>query len=305
MSDIEERHGFVTTDGVRLHYTERGEGPAVVMLHGFPDTRRSFELQVPALLQAGYRVITPDLRGYGESDRPPAGYDLDSLTNDICGLVEHLGAPLRIVGHDWGGGIAWHLASRHPRCVSRLVILNAPHPVIMARALQSNRRQIRRSWYFFFFQLPKIPERWLTKDRGRNIGRMFRVGSPAQHDAPTSIVDEARRALTEPGAIGPPVEYYRASVRGGLLPTRRREFEAQYAGKTVDCPVTIIWGTHDTCLGTELLDGTERYAPGVTIHRIDDAGHFVHQERASAVNPLLLDALADQPMDDAPSAHRV
>lgn len=290
-SSVESR--YVSTNGIRLHYEVHGAPDlargTVVLLHGFPDTRRSFDCQIPALVEAGYRCVVPDLRGYGKSDRPRRGYDLDTLGRDVTGLVERLGAPVRLVGHDWGGAITWNVLSTRPELVTRAVIVNAPHPVVMSKALLSNRRQIRRSWYFFFFQLPRVPERWLTKNGGRNIGRMFRAGSPGERDAPRDVVDAARRQLSEPGAIGPALQYYREAVRGGLAPSKRRELVGRYG--PIPVPITVIWGVEDACLGTELLEGIERYARDVTVHRIPNAGHFVHQERPEAVNQLLLPAL--------------
>jgi epoxide hydrolase 4 len=286
------RHEFARVNGIRLHYVVAGSGPTVILLHGFPETHRSWDLQLPALVRAGYRAVAPDLRGYGESERPRRGYDLDTLAADIAGLVDHLGADrVSVIGHDWGGALAWQLASRHADRLLRAVVLDCPHPALMARALRTNPEQRRRSWYMFFFQLPMLPERWLLKDGAANVARMFREGSPGADRAPPSIIQANQRALSEPGAARAAIAYYRASFRAGLRPLLRGELDASYA--PIELPLTLIWGEADSCLGLELIDGTEKYAKRLRVHRVPDAGHFVHQESPDVVNRLLLDALRE------------
>src|SRR5262245_58570023 len=163
-------HRFAVVNSVRLHYAEAGEGPLVVLLHGFPEFWYSWRHQIKGLAAAGFRVIAPDLRGYNESDKPPgiASYRLELLTQDIVELIQHAGEKrAHVVGHDWGGGIAWWLAMQNPQVVERLVILNAPHPVAFFRELRRP-AQLLKSWYMFFFQLPWLPE------------VMLRVGNFAQ-----------------------------------------------------------------------------------------------------------------------------
>ncbi len=304
---------YASVNGIQMHYVSDGpaaasggpaagseeQAPTVVLLHGFPDSRHSFDCQVPELVKKGYRCITPDLRGYGKTDKPLRGYDLDTLGRDIAELIEHIGGPVQLVGHDWGAAIAWNVISFFPELVSRAVVINGPHPVIFGRALMTNRKQLRRSWYFFFFRLPRIPERYLTKNDGARIATFFR-----DRPSPPEIVDAARRSLIEPGAIGPAIEYYRTAVRAGLNPAASKRMQSRYGPVTT--PVTCVWGVEDTCLGEELLDGTERYARDLTIHRVPDAGHFVHQERPEEVNRLLLAALdppvANPPVADPPVA---
>ncbi len=274
-------------NGIHLFYADSGSGSGapVVLLHGFPETHRSWDLQVPALRDAGFRAVTPDLRGYGRSEHPPSGYDLDTLAADVVSLVDHLGAGrVSLVGHDWGGAIAWHVATRYPDKLDRVVVLDCPHPALMARALRTNGRQRRRSWYMFFFQLPRAPEHWLAKNRGANISRMFR-----QRPGPPGIVDAETRALIGPDALRGPLAYYRTMFRDNLGTLLGGNLDGDYT--SIDPPVTLIWGESDSCLGTELIDGTERFAPRLAVHRIADAGHFVHQERPDAVNRILIDAL--------------
>ncbi len=282
-------HRTVSVNGIKMHAAIAGSGQPVMMLHGFPETHRSWDLQIPALVERGFRVIVPDLRGYGASDRPAQGYDLDTLARDVVELSRVVAKqPVALVGHDWGGAITWHVASHHPDAITRAVVLDCPHPALMARALRSNRAQIRRSWYMFFFQLPRLPERWLSRHGGDNIARMFREGSPGAGDAPPEIVDAERRALLEPGALTAALAYYRTAFRDNA---RQLVSGAEPQYPVIDKPVTLLWGEADSCLGLELIDGTERFARSLSVHRVPRAGHFVHQERPDLVNRLLLQAL--------------
>jgi pimeloyl-ACP methyl ester carboxylesterase len=159
----------------------------------------------------------------------------------------------------------------------------------MARALLGNPRQRQRSWYMFFFQLPLLPEMWLTKDGGRNLSELFRRGSPGEARAPREIVEAETKELIEEGGLHGPLAYYRTAFRRNFrtLVSGRRQRPAP-----IDTPLTLIWGEADSCLGLELIDGTERIARRLVVHRVAGAGHFVHQERPEAVNELLLAALA-------------
>ncbi|MEB2311780.1 MAG: alpha/beta hydrolase [Sorangiineae bacterium] len=277
---------IASVNGLRLFYAEHGEGAPVLLLHGFPETHRSWDLQLPALAQAGYRAITPDLRGYGQTEAPKRGYDLDTLSRDVAELIEHAGAgKVSLVGHDWGGAVAWHVATRYPEKLDRLIVIDCPHPVLMARALRSNLRQLRRSWYMFFFQLPELPERLLAARGGARLRSIFH-----EHPRPASIVDATAQALSQPGALRGPLAYYRTMFRRGIPDLVRGRFEEGY--RPIELPVTVIWGDEDEALGTELIDGTERFAPDLEVHIVKGAGHFVHQERPDEVNALLLAALA-------------
>lgn len=275
-------------NGIRMHYVECGTGPSVVLLHGFPETHRSWDLQVPALVAAGRRVIAPDLRGYAETEQPHAGYDLGTLAADVAALIEETSsAPAALVGHDWGGGVAWQVAMRYPSLLEQLIVIDCPHPALFARALRRDRRQLRRSWYMFFFQLPLLPELVLARDHGAALQRMFETESPG---SPTELVAAEVSALSAPGALRGPLAYYRTMFRHSLKPMLRGGLHIP--GDRIDLPVTLIWGERDSYLGTELIDGTERFAPRVRSHIVPGAGHFVHHERPDEVNALLSAALA-------------
>lgn len=283
------QHHYARVNGVRVHYVDAGSGPPVVLLHGFPETHRSWDVTWPTLVEHGYRVIAPDLRGYGYSARPADGYDLDTLSDDIAALIEHLElGPTRVIGHDWGGAIAWQVATRHASRVARAIILDCPHPVLLAEALRSNRNQLRRSWYMFFFQLPLLPKLWLLAGRGRHLASMWRDG-PLAGRAPRATVDAQRESLRSLSRLSAPLAYYRTAFRTNAAGLLLGQPPSGYS--KIEVPVTLIWGAEDSCLGQELIAGHERFTHQLRVHVIPEAGHFVHQEAPELVNPLLLAAL--------------
>lgn len=283
---MEVCHHYARLNGTRLHYVEAGAGPPVVLLHGFPETHRSWDLQLPFLVACGFRVVAPDLRGYGESARPSGGYDLDTLVGDAAALCRHVSdAPVRVVGHDWGGAITWLLATRHPELVERAVVIACAHPSLMQIALASNVRQLAKSWYMFFFQLPLLPEAWLAQRGARNLGRLFRQ-TPGAERAPREIVASAQGAVGRVASLGPPLAYYRTAIRQGLGTLFHRPELPR-----VEVPVTLIWAEHDACFTRELAEEHERIAPALSLHVLRGTGHFAHQEDPERVNALLGEAL--------------
>ena len=306
-ADLAVTHHFVQLPQLRMHYVEAGKGPLVVLLHGFPESWWSWRHQVQQLADAGYRVIVPDLRGYGETDKQ-GPYDLDTLVGDVCALIESLGAEKRvkIVGHDWGGAVAWHLASHRFEFCERLVVMNCPHPAIMQRALLGSRlslAQIKRSWYFFLFAVPFLPEWLLTKDDARNVARM--IASSASDPAHFSD-DELRPfrdGIQRPGAASAMVGWYREAVRDGL-----RTVFAPKKYPAITAETLFVWGMKDPALGFEdLVPGTEEFVPRVKVEQIPDAGHFVHAERPAPVNAALIaffhqSTSAAAPRSSGPSA---
>ncbi len=208
-------HRMVDVGEVTLHVAEAGTGPLVVLLHGFPEFWYGWRHQIPALAAAGYRVAAPDLRGYGLSDKPrgEAAYGGPALTGDVAGLVRALGEQRAVVvGHDWGGVIAWLTAMSRPEVVDRLVVANAPHPAVFGRALASP-AQLLRSSYMGFFQLPAVPELLLGAGGATVLRRLLRAAT-VRPDAFTEA-DLARyaEAFAEPGALSGALAYYRSMGR--------------------------------------------------------------------------------------------
>ncbi len=280
-------HRFTERSGVRLHYVEAGDGPLVVLLHGFPELWYSWRHQIPALVEAGYRVIAPDMRGYNLSDKPRgvAAYGLGELTADVAALIEASGAEraAAVVGHDWGAAVAWTFAARYPALLDRLVVLNGARPERLLAAFRTA-RQLRKSWYMFFFQLPKLPE--LLARRKDYAWLRAAVKHEPQRPGATSDEELARyvEAWSQPGALTATINYYRAGFRPSSLRGLART-------PRVDAPVLVIWGEHDRFLGPELAEPDPEVVPNARVARVPDAGHFVHYDRPERVNQLLLEFL--------------
>lgn len=286
LADLSITHHFVDLPRLRLHYVEKGTGPLVVLLHGFPEMWWSWRYQIDALANAGYRVVAPDQRGYGDTDKR-GPYDLDTLAGDVCHLIEHLepARRARVVGHDWGGAVAWHLAAHRPDFCERLAVLNCPHPAVMRQALLNGLSwgQVKRSWYMFFFQLPFLPEWVLTRNDAALMPRSLKAASVNRAHWTPDDVRPFRDAIQRPGAATAMVGWYREAVRSGF----RRPFSPP-TYPPIGCDTTLIWGQKDPALDFDVLvPGTEAWAPKLRIVPIADAGHFVHSENPTAVNEAL------------------
>jgi epoxide hydrolase 4 len=279
-------HHFAVINGLRLHYVEAGSGPLVILLHGFPEFWYSWRHQLPVLAAAGFRVVAPDLRGYGESDKPPGvqAYQIERLTGDVLGLIHHLGyTAAHIVGHDWGGGIAWMMPMHHPAAVERLAILNAPHPAIFFQQIRKP-WQLFKSWYIFFFQLPGLPEFLLRLGGFASLMRTFR-SQPVRPGAFTpDDVERYRRAIARPGALTAAVNYYRAAFR-------RNRGRVPPGMKPIAQPTLVIWGERDHYLDARLLEGMEAWATNLRVERLADASHWVQNDAPERVNRLLVEFL--------------
>ena len=304
-------HRVVETNGIRLHCAVDGEGPLVIFLHGFPECWYSWRHQLPALAPH-FRVVAPDLRGYNESDKPAgvAAYDMKELVADVVGLIAAFGArDAVIVAHDWGGGIAWQFAMDHPELTKRLVVMNCPHIALFQQHLRGNPRQMLKSWYMLFFQIPWLPETLLGLGDAWAIGNAYR-NATIQKDAITDDdVRTLRAAASRPGALRSGLNYYRAVFRSeqttASLPAGLRRFffgdrefppvrERLEDWPKITAPTMLIWGEQDVALRKELTYGMDPlFTSPPRIEYVPDAGHFVQQEKPERVNELLLDFLAD------------
>jgi pimeloyl-ACP methyl ester carboxylesterase len=275
---------------VRLHLVEAGSGPLVILLHGFPEFWYSWRQQIPALANAGFHVVAPDQRGYNRSDKPVgvAAYSITALTQDVANLIRDCGAERAVVvGHDWGAVVAWNFAMRYPQMLERLVIMNVPHPQRFLRGLRTL-RQLRKSWYMFFFQLPWLPEASIRAAHFATLRHTFRT-DPVQPES-FSAEDIARymEALAQPGALTAAINYYRAAFR-------RTPAQQPSGFQRIDAPVLVIWGEQDRYLGSELAEPDRQLVPNVRVERLPEASHWVQVDQPEIVNRLLLDFLAEQP----------
>jgi pimeloyl-ACP methyl ester carboxylesterase len=281
-------HRFVEANGLRFHTVQLGSGPPVLLLHGFPEFWYSWRRQLPTL-GAHYRTVAPDLRGYNLTDRPTRGYDLPNLVRDVVELIGALGVErVSLVGHDWGGVIAWFLAMWAPERVERLAILNAPHPATYFRELRRDWRQRRRSWYVLYFQIPALPERLLSRDGCRPIADLFRNTTVVPGTFSEADLEIYRQVFCQPGALSAALAYYRALGRAGFRNVERNI-------RPIQAPTLLIWGQQDVALVPELASGLEPWVPNLRVQRIPTAGHWVHQEQPDQVNQALLEFLS-QPL---------
>jgi pimeloyl-ACP methyl ester carboxylesterase len=278
---VELREGYAGVGDQRLHYVEAGEGPLVVLLHGFPEFWFGWRLQIAPLVAAGFRVVAPDMRGYNLSSKPAgiAAYAADKLADDILGLIRERGVEsARVVGHDWGGSVAWTLAMSHPEVVDRLAILDAAHPRSLQKGLR-NPRQLSRSWYFFFFALPGVPERVVRADRFRFFRRFLRDARPPYTP---EEVDRYVEAWSQPGATTAMINYYRCSVR----PPKGTK---QKLG-TISAPTLIIFGQRDRYLGPGVREPDHADVPNLDrVEQLRGASHWVHHDQPERVTQLLVD----------------
>jgi epoxide hydrolase 4 len=278
----ELRDGYADVGDVRLHYVEAGSGPLVVLLHGFPEFWFGWRLQIAELAAAGFRVVAPDMRGYNLSSRPAGvrAYGAVKVADDITGLIRKLGYDsAMLVGHDWGGTVAWTTAMNHPEVVDRLVILDAAHPRKLQKGL-FRPRQLLRSWYFFFFALPWLPELLVRARRFRFFQRFLRDARPAY--TPEEM-DRYVEAWSQPGALTGMIDYYRYSV---FTPP----WKAWSAIRPISAPTLVIWGKRDRYLGPTLAEPDRNDVPNLDrVVRLPNASHWVHHDEAERVNQLLID----------------
>jgi pimeloyl-ACP methyl ester carboxylesterase len=283
-------HTFVRANGLRFHVAEQGSGDRLALcLHGFPESWFSWRHQMPHLASLGYRVWAPDLRGYGRTDRPKgvSSYSIDALVADVGGLIDASGArSVTLLGHDWGGAVAWAAAIQRVRPLERLVVMNCPHPALFFQGLRSF-AQLRRSWYMFFFQLPWLPERMLSADGYAAIGKAFRGMAVDKSRFPDEVLDEYKRDASNPGALTAMLSYYRAMFRGRPV-SRMRALTRE----KLDVPTLLIWGEEDAALGKELTYGTDRVVERLDTRYLPGVSHWVQQEAPEAVNRILAEWLA-------------
>lgn len=279
---------FVETSGLTFEVAEAGEGDHLaLMLHGFPELHFSWRHQMPLLAAKGYRVWAPNIRGYGATDRPSEvrDYALDHLTQDVADLIDASGAKkVTLFAHDWGAIIAWAFAITKLRPLTRLVIMNVPHPV-PARREMKKWRQMRKSWYIFFFQLPWLPEKWLGSDGGNMVGNL--IAKTACHPARFGPDERAiySEASQRPGAVHAMVNYYRALLR--------YRDTIDMGDFRVDVPTLMVWGEEDVAINIHCLDGTEKWVSDLTLKRLPGVSHWVQQDAPDEVNAILEDWLPE------------
>ena len=275
----------VTANGLDFEVAICGDGPRfALMLHGFPECSYSWRHQMPLLAEKGYTVWAPDLRGYGGSDRPGRvrDYRMRNLVDDVAGLIDAAGSrETLLVGHDWGGAIAWIFALAGIRPLERFIVMNLPHPRLFRRGLRTW-KQLRRSWYVFFFQLPWLPERLLGANGARRVSGMIRGSAAIKDRFPGEVLEVYRKNAAQPGALPAMLAYYRAYIRYGV-----DKDLARAAYRKLETPTLMIWGEEDTALGRELTIGTEDLVSDLTLRYLPGISHWVQQEAPEIVNAMI------------------
>ena len=276
----------VQANQLEFNVATAGSGDRLILcLHGFPESSLSWRHQMAPLAHAGYRVWAPDLRGYGSTTRPAGqdAYQLDVLLEDVTALIEISKARrVILVGHDWGGIIAWYYAMRRPEKLAALIVLNGPHPACFEREIR-HWRQLRRSWYMAVFQLPWLPEALLAIDHARLIEVIFERMRITPEPLPNDTIRRYREQACTPGALTAMLNYYRAAIRGGGAARQRT-----LGYPAIELPTLVLWGLHDQALGKQNLDGLGSFVTDLTVVTLEQSGHFVHQDEPRRVTDEIL-----------------
>jgi epoxide hydrolase 4 len=290
---------YYHTNGIRLHAVTAGpeDGKPVILLHGFPEFWYSWRKQIQPLGAAGFRVIAPDQRGYNLSDKPEGvgSYQLDLLVEDIVGIIRRLHeGQVHVVGHDWGAAVAWTLAIQYPELVDRLVILNVPHPGVDKRLLRTIPRQLFKSWYIGFFQIPKIPELLLKGKQFAGLERAL-VASSRPGTFRLADLQQYRQAWSQEHALTSMLNWYRAMLR---MPPSGLE------GVRLEMPVRMLWGVRDVALSRELAAYSIDLCDNGRLTYFENATHWLHHEEPEEVNRLMIAFLSETESKGATEANR-
>lgn len=278
---------FIEANGLRFELAEcmprNGESGdrLALMLHGFPELNYSWRHQMPLLAERGWRVWAPNMRGYGASSRPDGNksYRVNRLVEDVAALIDASGArETMLIAHDWGALVAWNFAIRQIRPLSRLVIMNVPHPKCAEREIR-HWYQLKKSWYIFFFQLPFLPELLMTAKGARAVKGAFYDSAGDKSRFPREVLQTYADAALRPGAMTAMLNYYRALLRN---PDIRRIGEGR-----VEIPTLVIWGEDDLAIDIRCTDGMEQWVPDLELHRLPGVSHWVQQDAPEKVNAIL------------------
>jgi len=281
-------HRFVAANGARFHVAELGQGPLVVLLHGFPQFWWAWRDQLTALCEAGYHVAAIDLRGYGASDKPPRGYDTFTLAADVASIVRSLGeGNATIIGHGWGGWIAWSMPTMQPAVTTAVAALGMPHPLVLRHASVRNPAQIKANAYLAGLQRPFVPEHQMSKSPAYVEGLLHAWAAPDGPWPPREVALRYAEAMALPFVAHSAAEYYRWVVRSQWRLDGRRF--AQCLRSTITVPVLQLQGDQDRVMVPDLAPLSASYVDGpFEQHSIAGAGHFLPEEAPAEVNAHLV-----------------
>lgn len=269
---------LIECGGITLHTALAGpvDGEPIILLHGFPDNWYGWHKQIAALANAGFRVIVPDQRGYNLSSKPKEikDYKIELLAQDILNLSEKLGyKQINLAGHDWGAAVSWYLSIKYPDRIKKLAILNVPHPMVFEKFVKKHNSQKFKSWYMLFFQIPYLPELLI---KGFSWQSMLSQ-RPNLSEEEKQIYLEA---WGQPGALTAMLNWYRAIFR--------HRPQLKESG-SISHPTLIIWGELDRYLSKEMAKPSADYCDNVKLEMIEDATHWVMEDKPELVNRLLVE----------------
>ncbi|MGB3536268.1 MAG: alpha/beta hydrolase [Microcoleaceae cyanobacterium] len=278
---------YIQTNGVTLHYVTQGEGPLMLMLHGFPEFWYSWRHQIPEFAK-DYKVVALDLRGYNHSEKPQdiSAYQMKELVADVEGVITGLGyESCVLVAHDWGGAIAWCFAYAYPELLEKLIVMNLPHPAKFANGLWTI-EQLQKSWYIFLFQLPILPELLFQANDYQAIASSFVEMAIDKTAFTQADINAYKDAAAKRGALTAMINYYRNIFQGVFNPDKTQEWGM------LNVPTLMIWGEEDAALGKELTYGTDEYVNDLEIRYIPNCSHWVQQEQPELVNQYMREFLS-------------
>lgn len=285
MSNLNVKHEYIEVNGIKLHVAKQGNGKKlVVLLHGWPEFWYTWRYQIPELAKH-FTVYAPDLRGFNLSDKPHgiSNYKTDTVASDIAALVQQSGfKKALIVGHDWGGAVAWTFATMFPELTEKLVVCNCPHPKLMLDSFKSNPSQLIKSWYIFMHQIPLLPEMIYQFTLPLFFKQFVRGWIYNKHNFSDDDLNEFVKAFKHEGALTGSINYYRA-----MLQTKPN---LKIFDKKIQSPTLLIWGEGDKALGKELTYNTEKYIDAAyEVKYIPNCSHWTQNDCPELVNEFLLD----------------
>jgi len=280
--DLRER--TIETNGVKLHVMEAGpaDGPMILFLHGFPEFWYAWRKQIDYFADRGYLVVVPDQRGYNLSDKPKgiAAYKIDELAKDAVGLIDfYKRDQIFLVGHDWGAAVSWWISLKYPERIKRLVIMNVPHPLVFRKHLFGNQKQMERSWYIFYFQIPGAVEAFAAANNYHwPVNLLVETSRPGAF-TPEEL-EKYRAAFTQPDAFSSMVNWYRAALQAPSEPPKNFR---------VTMPALVLWGVNDVAIIPEQADETMAFCDQGKLVKFEDCSHWIEHEEAAAINPMIAD----------------
>lgn len=278
-------HRFIDANGVKLHVVVGGGGPLVMLLHGWPECWATWRHVLQPLKDAGFTVAACDLRGFNLSEKPPevSDYKTSTVCEDIAALIKTLGfQKAHVIGHDWGGAVAWRLAQQRDDVVDKLVVINCPHPGLFAKRLARSPKQLKSSYYMFVFQVPWLAEKLLSRDDFQVLVNMMRYQPKKKGAFDDEDVRVFKEAMGQPGAVTSSLNYYRAAFREAVKGKQGKQGNGA-ARKIVERPTMILWGMDDAALNPEALDGHENVARDLKIVRLESCSHWVQHDKPEAI----------------------